>query len=87
VFNFYVTADLTELRADMATVTEKLAELLEVIHTEKDQVSLILASLETLKADLLADKLDKEATVAALDAAIAEVKGIAPDPVEPDPIV
>ena len=80
IFNFYDRTDLSQLEAQMSQVSEKLAELLETIHAEKDQVALILSTLEQLKADFEADKLDKAATVAALDAAIAEVKGIAPDP-------
>jgi ABC-type transporter Mla subunit MlaD len=83
IFNFYDRTDLSQLEAQMSQVSEKLAELLETIHAEKDQVALILSTLETLKADFEADKLDKAATIEALDAAIAEVKGIAPDELPP----
>ena len=58
------------MEAQMATVDEKLAELLETIHAEKDQVAAILANLEQLKADLEADKLSAQRGAELLSGAV-----------------
>lgn len=85
IFNFYYQIDAERLEAQLSAINEKLAELRETIHAEKEQVASILSTLEQLKADYEADKLDKAATVAGLESAIEAVKGIAPDAVEEPP--
>ncbi|MBW4580703.1 MAG: hypothetical protein KME42_14150 [Tildeniella nuda ZEHNDER 1965/U140] len=73
------------IMASVAELNTKLNELQTTIADERTQVGTLITTIEQLKAALAEAEVevDLSAEIAAVDAAIAGVKNIAPDEVAP----